>query len=74
MQNCEGGCETILFIAEPRFYIGGVPDRVALQGVLESTRYVGCIEEVNFDGVLVGLWNFVRAQDTNGCYSRSAPR
>jgi hypothetical protein len=38
---------------------------------VSSTRFQGCIEEVDFDGIPVGLWNFVNGENNmDGCHAR----
>ena len=54
-----------------KFYIGGVPFDAGIDDLLVNRRFQGCIEEVTFDGVPVGLWNFVDGdQNNNGCDMR----
>ena len=53
-----------------KFYIGGVPDDADIDDLLANRRFDGCIEEVAFDGVPVGLWNFVDAYRIGGCNMR----
>ena len=34
-------------------------------------RFVGCIEDVKFDGLPIGMWDFVRGENNyRGCLSR----
>jgi laminin alpha 3/5 len=58
-----------------RFYVGGVLDAAvgALKpSVLTNTRWIGCIEEIKFDGILVGPWNFEEAYNIKGCGARKS--
>jgi len=53
-----------------KFYVGGIPNRLALRNILSNSRFIGCIEDIKFDDIVVGLWNFVYADRTGGCQGR----
>ncbi len=43
-----------------------------LDNKLTNFHFVGCIEDVKFDGLPVGMWDFVEGENNNrGCNSRS---
>lgn len=48
-----------------KFFIGGIPESAGLTDRLDSIRFIGAIEDVNFDGVPVGLWDFVYGENNN---------
>ena len=53
------------------FFVGGVPTSADLNGRVNSLRFKGCIEEVEFDGLPIGLWDFVLGENNNqGCARR----
>jgi laminin alpha 3/5 len=57
-----------------RFFVGGVLNRDAdallSSNVVSNTHFVGCLEEPQFNGVAVGLWNFMEAASIHGCQDR----
>lgn len=54
-----------------KFYIGGVPAAANLGGRLRSMHFIGCIEDILFDGVPVGVWDFVNGEENGGgCLQR----
>ncbi|XP_054719477.1 laminin subunit alpha-like [Uloborus diversus] len=54
-----------------KFFIGGISDRLSLPQTIENYNFDGCIEEVEFGGTPVGLWDFVYAENNNkGCAER----
>jgi len=42
-----------------------------LGNIVTSSRFAGCIEDLRFDEVVIGLWNFIYADRTSGCEARS---
>lgn len=54
-----------------KFFIGGVPNSAGLQDRMNTLRFVGAIEDVKFDGVPVGLWDFVYGENN---YNGVTPR
>lgn len=42
-----------------------------LENKLSYMRFVGCIEDVKFDGLPIGMWDFVNGENNNrGCLGR----
>ena len=41
-----------------------------LQDRLRETKFYGCIEDVKFDQVPIGLWDFVYGENLRGCSAR----
>jgi len=68
-----GDDSVLQLTAATKFFVGGVPDPAAgfLRSILTSTRLMGCIENIEVDGVKAGLWNFVQAERVRGCYERT---
>ena len=54
-----------------KFFIGGIPSEAQLGNKLRSQRFEGCVEEVKFDGLPLGLWNFVKGENNyKACMTR----
>jgi laminin alpha 3/5 len=56
-----------------KFFVGGIVDSAvnALKpSILTNTRWNGCMEDIKFDGVVVGPWNFEEAYFIKGCRDR----
>ncbi|GAB6025535.1 hypothetical protein CHUAL_011266 [Chamberlinius hualienensis] len=51
-----------------KFYIGGFPSssNIEIQPEVAQHRFDGAIEDVMFDEKPVGLWNFIKAENTEG--------
>ena len=71
--SIEGTFSVLDFKADmTKFFVGGVPASAKLGGRLNSMHYTGFVEDVMFDGVPVGLWDFVDGNLNNkGCTQRN---
>ncbi|XP_035223568.1 laminin subunit alpha-like, partial [Stegodyphus dumicola] len=54
-----------------KFFIGGISEKLSLPDSVKHFHFEGCIEDVEFGGTPVGLWDFVYAENNfEGCADR----
>uniref|UniRef100_A0ABM0M685 Laminin-like protein epi-1-like n=1 Tax=Saccoglossus kowalevskii TaxID=10224 RepID=A0ABM0M685_SACKO len=58
--------------ASAQFFVGGVPQEFGLPANIKISRFIGCIDDLKFMGLAIGLWNFAEAVNADrGCKERS---